>query len=336
MELSRDEYNISKHNSLPWIEKYRPRRLDSVMLNDDLRYKLTNFIENKNIPNLILTGPPGVGKTTTIRCLAFELFGKYYKDSVLELNASDDRGIKSVQGEIINFCKIIRKYKNNDDKIYCKHKLVILDEADNIMEKAQHQINVLMEQYNNTIKFVFTCNSSSDIIEAIQSRSVIIRYMRMEMPLIKHRLKQICEIEKIVHDDKSLILITELSRGDLRGAINILQLIFNKYKEITKYNVNNVCDMPQIIVIKNMLDLCIKKDLKKAFQLMYKLKNDGFAGSDITLGMFQTLKSEICKDIPEDIKFKLLDKICMTTYEISKYTDSMLLLASCIAELANI
>ena len=110
------------------------------------------------MPNIIITGIPGIGKTTTILCIAKNLIRKYFEEGVLELNASDVRGVKTVQETIEYFCK----KKLQIDENFANHKIVLLDEADNMTKKAQQSINNLMEQYQDTTRFAFTCNNSSD------------------------------------------------------------------------------------------------------------------------------------------------------------------------------
>ena len=335
-KISSFDYKNIRHDQLPWIEKYRPARVENIILPDKLKKKVMQFVKTNNIPNLILTGPPGIGKTTTIRCIARGIYGKYYSTCVLELNASDDRGIKSVQGDIINFCRSKKSYKKEDADKFCKQKLVILDEADNMMEKAQHQLNTLMEKYRETIRFVCTCNSSSDIMEAIQSRCIILRYMRLSNQQISGRLEDICKIENIKYEQIALLQIADLSRGDMRGAINILQLVHGKHNSIDNDHIRDVCDLPQPVSIKNIFMKSNKTDLHEAVKMILELKNEGYSGSDITLGMIYTIKSELCSYLPEEKKIKMLQKICNSAYCISKGIDSNLQLVSCLSELSQI
>jgi len=311
--MDTEDYNKLRYEQLPWTEKYRPIFIDDLVLDDNLKSRLKQIIseENKSIPNLIFTGPPGIGKTSTIRSIATELYGKYVSRAVLELNASDDRGIKSIQGDIINFCKAKLIYPRGQENKYSKYKLIILDEADNMVDRAQPQINNIMEAYKDTVKFAFTCNSSSNIIEAIQSRCLILRYMRLSTPLIVKKLKDIASLEKIKYEDSAMTLISELAHGDLRAAINTLQLVFNNKGSIKCIYIDELCDLPQQVIIKNLFDFVLKDDLVSAFKIMYELKNRGYSGSDITLGMIYTLKSEISSDIPEKIKINLFNSICM-------------------------
>lgn len=332
--LTSAEYATARLSQLPWIEKYRPKNIDDVILSDNLKKKVIQFSESNNIPNLILTGGPGIGKTTTIRCIASKLYGKYYNSCVLELNASDDRGIKSVQGDIINFCRSVKSYKKADVDKYCSQKLVILDEADNMMEKAQHYINNLMEKYKQTVRFAFTCNSSSDIEESIQSRCIILRYMRLNTPQICQRLQEICAIENVNYEKQALNDIAIISRGDMRGSINLLQLVFTKHNKVCVAHVNSICDFPQPVIIKQIFTKCNPKDLSEGMKLIMNLKKAGYSGSDITLGMIYTIKSDLCDDITESIKIKMLEKICDTAYNISKGVDSDLQLAGCLANLS--
>jgi len=333
--MTTDEYDKLRADQMPWIEKYRPKRIDSIILPENLKNNAVQIVKTKNLPNLILTGPPGIGKTTSIRCIARELYGKHYKQCVIELNASDDRGIKSA-GDLYNFCRSVsfRKSSRNKDESFCKYKLIIMDEADNMLDKAQHQINKLMEDYKDTVRFAFTCNSSADIIEAIQSRCIILRYMRLPVAQLGSRLTEICKIEKVNYEPDAIKQIAEMSRGDMRGAINILQLVHNKHNDIKLKYIESVCDMPQPVSIKKIFNKCNTHDLKNAVKLTLALKHEGYSGSDITLGMIYTIKSELCLDIPEALKISMLEKICASAYNISKAVDSNLQLLSCLAELA--
>ena len=335
--MDTDDYNKLRYEQLPWTEKYRPKMVDDLILDENLKYRIKQIIsdKNKSIPNLIFTGPPGIGKTSTIRSIARELYGSYVNRAVLELNASDDRGIKSIQGDIINFCKAKLIYPRGQEDKYSKYKMIILDEADNMVDRAQPQINNIMEAYKDTVKFAFTCNSSSNIIEAIQSRCLILRYMRLSSDLVAKKLKEIALCEKIKYEDIAMKRISELSHGDLRVAVNTLQLVFNNKGIIKCDYVDELCDLPQQVIIKKLFDFVLKDDLISAFKIMYELKNSGYSGSDITLGMIYTLKSEVSSDIPEKIKINLFNSICMGAYRISKGIDSVLQLASCIVDMSK-
>lgn len=333
--MDENEYEKNRYSQLPWTEKYRPKTIDNLVLPNELKTKLNNFIDDKNIPNLIFTGPSGIGKTSTVRCIARQFYGKYYNKSVLELNASDDRGIKSIQSDITSFCKIRLPFNKEDVDKYPKFKLIILDEADNMVDRSQPQINTIMEQYKNTIKFAFTCNSSSNIIEAIQSRCVILTYMRLDLNLVMSKLSEIADNENIKYDKKSLVKIYELSSGDMRQSINILQILYNKNGSIKESDVEELYDLPQHVIIRKLFDHAIKKDLKNALVITLELKNNGYSGSDIMLGMLATLKSEICDDIPEKLKITIYNCVCMTAYRISKGVDSTLQLASCVVDIVK-
>ena len=245
-------------NTLPWVEKYRPKNIDDLILEQTILNKIKTIIENRDMPNIIITGLPGIGKTSTIHCLANKLLGKYKKEGVIELNASDDRGIKAIQ-ETILFCKKKLFIKKLDKHLYAQHKIILLDEADNMTIKAQRLVNNLMETYRKSTRFVFTCNNSSDIIEAIQSRCVILKYSRISDEQIIYRLGKICSMESIKSTYEGLQLITTISYGDMRQAINYLQLISNSYNEITEETFKQVCYKPLPSIIKNIIISCKKK-----------------------------------------------------------------------------
>lgn len=334
--MNSNSYNKLRYEQLPWTEKYRPTCVDDLFLDDQLKPRIIYYATNKWVPNLILDGESGVGKTSTIKCLARALYGEYLPNGILEMNASDG-GVKLMHEEIVNFCRGKIVYRKDDEKKYANFKLVIIEAGDNMDEnKVQPQINNIMEQYKDTVKFIFTCNKSSNLLEAIQSRCLILAYPKLSCELTTDKLKSVCQKENIKYDLVALKKIAELSRGDVRSAINKLQLVYNKKKEISINSIDELCDLPQQVVIKKLFDFVISKDLHSAFSILETLKQMGYSGSDIVLGMIFTMKSEIASDIPEKIKIGMLKHICNASYRISKGTDSKLQLYSCITDMYNI
>jgi replication factor C subunit 2/4 len=319
--MNNDQYNASRYEQMPWSEKHRPREISElVFCNDEIKKKIYMFIDTKSIPNILFSGYPGIGKTTTIRCIAKAVYGIYYDDYVLELNASDNRGIKTVQIDIINFCKAKKITHSEADKDkYCNKKMVILDEADNMMDKAQAQINTLMEQYRDSVIFAFTCNDSSCIIESLQSRCLILKYSKYSNKQISVRLKQICAKENVEHDKKILNEICELSNGDLRVAVNYIQVMYNKYNCLKIEYISDICNVPQATTIKSMFINSQAKKLKNNIKLLRLLITQGYSYNDIINGMLYTIKSFHCEEFSNDTKIMFMNKICKTYMEISRY-----------------
>ena len=326
-----DYINNNIKQEVPWIEKYRPKKIDDIVLDKNTYTKILNIIQEKDMPNIIITGVPGIGKTTTIQCIARGIYGKAASEATLDLNASDDRGIKAVQEPIMTFCK--KKINFKDMEKVPTHKIIILDEADNMTSKAQRQINNLMEKYHKTTRFAFTCNNSSDIIESIQSRCIIFRYYRLNQEQIIYRLKHICEQEKVLYEIEALNEIAIMSQGDMRHAINNLQLTYNGFNEIILDNVYQMCDNPQTKIIKQIFISCMNKDIKLALEILINLKQKGYSGSDILSSMTNTLKMPDFKEIPENIKIQFMKEIAKKSYIISKGIDTFMQLTACIANM---
>ena len=178
----------------PWIEKYRPEFLKDVVGNSEAVQRLAAIAQVGNLPNIILTGPPGIGKTSSILCLAREMLGDIYKNAVLELNASDARGIDVVRNKIKMFAQ--KKVTLPPGR----HKIIILDEADSMTASAQQALRRTMEIYSSTTRFALACNNSTKIIEPIQSRCAILRFSRLQDVEILTRLQQVCTAEKINYE----------------------------------------------------------------------------------------------------------------------------------------
>jgi replication factor C subunit 2/4 len=216
---------------------------------------------------------------------------------------------------------------------YCKTKLIIFDEADNMTDKALPIISMIMDKYYKTTRFVFTCNTSAKIIESIQSRCKILRFPRLETIYVIKRLGEIAKIESIKFTTKGLEEIAITTNGDLRSAINLLQLTYDKYKDISSDTVAKACDKPPAFLIKEIIVACMKKDLKTALIKTFDLKAKGMTGLDIIYNSFNIMKLSICDDITDTNKMKLLTVISNYMYELSNNMDTDVLLTSYLIEL---
>src|ERR687883_1321961 len=200
-------------SNLMWVEKYRPTKLDQVIDQTEIVNGLSNLIKNSSeIPHLLFAGSAGVGKTTTAVCVARELLGQDWQRNTLELNASDERGIKMVRERVKEFAAVMKLASNNtDDKPF---RIIILDEADEMTAEAQTALRRIIEDSSKTTRFIIICNYLSKIIEPIQSRCVVFRFTRLTNEDIVSHLKTICQKEGVKYDDKALTQIYEATSGD--------------------------------------------------------------------------------------------------------------------------
>ena len=226
--------------NLPFVVKYRPSKLSEIMGNENIVKILEGIALIGNMPNLLICGPPGTGKTTAINCLANEMLGTYAKKAVLEMNASDDRGIEVVRNQIKSFGSRLVELPFKS-----AHKIVILDEVDSMTESAQQALRMTMTEYSDTTRFALACNDSGKIIDAIQSRCSIIRMKKVPDGMIKKRIKEICEEEKVEYDSDGVDSLAFCNDGDMRSVLNSLQATITGFGRVTKESVLKVCDIPQ-------------------------------------------------------------------------------------------
>jgi replication factor C subunit 2/4 len=303
--------------NLPFSDKYRPKKINDLILDNIILTKINNIIKNKDIPNIIFTGKSGIGKTSTIHAIARLIYPKEYHDSIIELNASDDRGIKSVHDTIINFCKRKVEFKEN----CVQHKLLILDEADNITPKAQRLINSIMEKYPTT-RFAFTCNNSSAVIESIQSRCIIIRFTKPPIDKFIERIKLICENESIDYDEDALRYLFDICQKDLRKTLNMLELVFRAEGKITIPNILKISDIPSQETLNILLNSIIKKDIINICKIINEFQVQGYYSLDVMLHFIQYIKNY--SNLNEDIRINLINILANQSYIMSKSTTNYL------------
>jgi replication factor C small subunit len=203
-----------------WTEKYRPMKLDEIVNQKEIVRGITNLVKSPDIPHMLFAGPAGVGKTTAALCIAREILGEEWKKNTLELNASDERGIKMVRERVKEFAASVKLATDRD---FDKPKIIILDEADEMTSEAQTALRRIIEDSSKTTRFIIVCNYLSQIIEPIQSRCVVFRFTRLPKDDVIDYLKMICEKEKVKYDEKSLAQIYDATGGDLRHSINVMQ-----------------------------------------------------------------------------------------------------------------
>ncbi|KAH9952187.1 replication factor C [Amylocystis lapponica] len=212
----------------PWVEKYRPKTIDDVSAQEHTVAVLRKTLTSTNLPHMLFYGPPGTGKTSTILALSRQLFGPdNFRSRVLELNASDERGISIVREKIKNFARQVPRAQGaaSDGKTYpCPpYKIIILDEADSMTQDAQGALRRIMETYAKITRFCLVCNYVTRIIEPLASRCSKFRFKPLDDSSTSARLAHIASAEHIPVADGVLAALITTSHGDLRRSITYLQ-----------------------------------------------------------------------------------------------------------------
>lgn len=219
---------VEAEDSLPWVEKYRPDTLDDVSGHRDILATINKFVEVSRLPHLLLYGPPGTGKTSTILALARKIYGtRNMRQMVLELNASDDRGIDVVREQIKTFASTKQIFssmpKTGDTPSLAGFKLIVLDEADAMTAVAQMALRRIMEKYTANTRFCIIANYTHKLSPALLSRCTRFRFSPLKEQDIRRLVDLVIEKEDIRIEPEAVDSLVRLSKGDMRRALNVLQ-----------------------------------------------------------------------------------------------------------------
>ena len=220
------EYQEESVNHTLWTEKYRPTKLDDYVGNEHLKTKVAGYLENNDIPHLLLFGRAGTGKTTLAKLIVKSIDCDY-----MIINASDENNVEMVRTKVKNFASSMG---------FKKFKVIILDEFDYMSKEAQAILRNLMETFSAHCRFILTCNYVEKVIEPIQSRCQSFQIVPPTKKDVAIQISKILKAENIEFDVKDLVPIIDASYPDIRKVINTCQLNSNKGK--LKVDVQNLLE----------------------------------------------------------------------------------------------
>ena len=315
-----------------WLEKYRPKILEDIKGNHEILGQFKLIVEDGSVPNLILTviyiyqGPPGCGKTSSVLCIARQILKEFFSKAVIELNASDERGIDVVRTKIKEFSQLKVKLPEN------AHKIVILDEADSLTSSAQQALRMIISDFSDSTRFVFACNDSSRIIEPIQSRCVILRFSRLSDEDILEKLVEICKTENVTYDNGGLEAIIFSAEGDMRTAINNLQATAVGAGRVSKDRVFEICDIPDVDTLVKIVKACQAGDRERAFVLMKGLFDQSFTAFDLVNNVGKIIEGQ---QMDTDQLYEYLDEVASLKVRVLQGVASLVQLFAFLSRLCD-
>ncbi|KFW09315.1 Replication factor C subunit 4, partial [Fulmarus glacialis] len=300
----------------------RPKNVDEVAFQDEVVAVLKKSLEGADLPNLLFYGPPGTGKTSTILAAARELYGpELFRQRVLELNASDERGIQVIREKVKAFAQLTASGSRSDGKVCPPFKIVILDEADSMTSAAQAALRRTMEKESKTTRFCLICNYISRIIEPLTSRCSKFRFKPLSDKIQQQRLLDVSEKEHVKISSEAVSYLVKVSEGDLRKAITFLQSATRLMggKEITEKIVTEIAGVSYALQL-------LLGSFEKLETLAKNLINEGYAVAQLVNQLHDTVVES--EDYSDKQKSVIVEKLAEVDKCLADGADEYLQLMS--------
>ncbi|EKE42013.1 hypothetical protein ENUP19_0125G0019 [Entamoeba nuttalli] len=312
-----------------WSEKYRPKTLDDVQGQEEV-IKLLKSSLNSGLPNLLFFGPPGSGKTTSILAVAHELFQGYFKERVLELNASNQRGIEMVRTTLKNYAmQDVTHYDGIPD-----YKLIILDESDALTPDAQTALRRMMEDFTKNTRFCLICNYISRILPPISSRCIKFRFSALPKEIVSNRLQMICEKEGFSVTNEAIQAVSILSEGDLRYGIGLLQKLSQGINHsVTPQDISNVAGVVPSKEITEIIHLCQNGSVNDLYLKAMSLVVEQNFSADSILSQLRDVYIEDCVNLTNQERCLFLQLIAQSDATLIDKTDPLFTICALLCSL---
>ncbi|MBS3163081.1 AAA family ATPase [Candidatus Woesearchaeota archaeon] len=285
-----------------WCEKYRPQKFEDIIGQKHIVERVMAMVKQKNLPHQLYVGPAGVGKTSLILVVAKELYGDSWQDNVLELNASDTRGIDIIRNEVKNFART--------KSLTGIPKICILDEADSLTKEAQQD--------------------SSKILEPIQSRCAVFRFKPLTKEEITEIINDVADKENLKIGNKTIDVLCEISEGDVRRVYNILQSCSSISKNITEELIYDMVSFANPKEVQKILEIAVAGDfIRSREKLLKTMLESGLSGLDI----IRQVQKEIWNlDVKNENKLKLIEKCGEIEFRMVEGSDEFIQLEALLSQ----
>lgn len=328
---------VEAEDTLPWVEKYRPDTLDDVSGHQDILATINKFVDSNRLPHLLLYGPPGTGKTSTVLALARRIYGnKNMRQMVLELNASDDRGIDVVREQIKTFSSTKQIFSAapaaGSAPSLAGFKLIILDEADAMTATAQMALRRIMEKYTANTRFCIIANYTHKLSPALLSRCTRFRFSPLKEADIRRLVDEVIEKEEVQITPEATNSLVRLSKGDMRRALNVLQACHASSTPLSEPGADKNAPVQRDMITETTIYDCIAaphpedikfilktlletSNVRSCLQAIQQLKaNKGLALADI----LSALGDELAKlDVPPQTRVSWMEGLSEVEYRLS-------------------
>lgn len=309
-----------------WLEKYRPKTLDEVKGQNDIIESIKRQIDNNDVPNLLFSGPPGVGKTATALAIAREIYGDNWNNYFLELNASDKRGIDVIRDDVKNFARTA----SNEN-----YRIIFLDESDALTNDAQSALRRTMEKLSGNVRFILSCNYPSKIISPIQSRCTVNRFKPLSDDAIRNQIIHIINEEDMKLSEDAIEAIIYTSDNDMRRAVNTLQSVSNYSEEVDKEIIYNLTNSVKPKDVKEIINKTQNREFLEARELVHNIMiNKGIVSTELLDQIHTTIWND--DDISDNTAVQISNILGEIDYRISQGANEKIQMDSFISELCDV